>query len=146
MREANAKVWGRLPMRNALPCWAVCTGRRAAQPAKVWVISQRPLLRGALLRSHQSWGESERQAAEGKHWWSIRGQRMELACLFRPQLMSISSWWGGLFFPHLPMGPPSFSHHPFTFCLIRRLYFNQNKTVPLPPAPTARLCPPNGCP
>lgn len=44
------------------------------------------------------------------------------------------------------MGPPSFSHHPFTFYLIPRLYLDQNKTVPLPPAPTARLCPPNGCP
>ena len=66
--------------------------------------------------------------------------------LVQTPLMSICSWWWGLLFPHLPMGSPSFSHHPFTFCLVPRLYLDQNKTVPLLPAPTARLCPPNDCP
>ena len=148
MREANAAVWGRLPMRNALPCWTVCSGRGEAQAPKVWVISQRPLLRGALLGESQR-GRQQRVSTDGV---SEDGADLLVQIPVNVHLLLVvgtvvsSSPHGTAHEEQSLLPMVSFSHHPFTFCLISCLYLDQNKTVPLPPAPTARLCSPNGCP
>lgn len=61
---------------------------------------------------------------------------MELVLLLGPQRNPISPGGRDLF-PHLPMGPPRFSHCLFTFCLGPSPHLAQDKAVPMPPAPAA---------
>ena len=138
----------------------LCPGQGAAQHAKVWVTLQKAIpLRSPpegspvleKVREAGSKGQALDLRMQVKPCSALEQQRPDDGAdllVQTPAKVHLLLVGGTCcFLISLWDHPPnSLSHCLFTFCLVPCPHLTRNKTVPLPPAPTAPLRPPDGRP